>query len=202
MRAHHVPGAADKGDTLTPLLTQRVDRVNDRLLQVGAHRMKERRRGVDVDKHAVRERLIQTVEVVLRDRRWTDGHKARELVRSIDERVHGREERQAHHVLHRTLSQCLTHVGKIGILGSVRGIEVLKHRDGLRDAGARCAQRVAELVGYLDDTVAGRFLRGETGVSGEDARHRRLRVTRRLGNITEIDHRSPSQNSLCSAYSV
>ena len=197
-----MPGAADKGDTLTPLFTQRVDRVNDRLLQVGAHRMKERRRGVDVDKHAVRERLIQTVEVDLRDRRRTDGHKAGELLRSIDERVHGREERQAHHVLHRTLAQCLTHVGKIGILGSVRGIEVLKHRYGLRDAGARCAQCVAELVGYLDDTVAGRFLRGETGVSGEDARHRRLRVTRRLGNITEIDHRSPSQNSLCSAYTV
>ena len=87
--------------------------------------MKERRRGVDVDKHAVRERLIQTVEVVLRDWCWTDGHKARELVRSIDERVHGREERQAHHVLHRTLSKCLTHVGKIGVLGSIRGVEIL-----------------------------------------------------------------------------
>ena len=183
MAAHHVPVATDERDALPAALAQRIDRFNDGLLQVGAHGVEERGSGIDVDEHAVGQRLVQRLQVVPRQGRGAKGHEAGVVLPGLDQGAHVREERQRHHVLGCSFAQRLAYVGKVGVLGPVGRVEVFEHGDGQGDAGAGCAQRVAELVGDLNHSVSGGFFRGKARIARQDARHGGLRESRRLGNV-------------------
>ena len=62
MLAHNVAQAANEADSRAARPHKRVDRIQDRLFQIGLHRIEQCRRRIDVDEDAVGKLLMQTVQ--------------------------------------------------------------------------------------------------------------------------------------------
>ena len=87
--------------------------------------MKEGGCGIDIDEHAVCQRLMQPFKILTRDRSGPQGDEASEVITGFDQRVYVGEEGQAHHVFDRAFAQCVTHVCEVSVLGSARRVTAI-----------------------------------------------------------------------------
>ena len=188
MPAHDVARSADKGDATTARSHKRVKPVENRLLQIRPHRVEQPRSRIDVDEHAVRQRLAEGCEIVVGQRRRAYRDETVEFLARAHERTGVGKRGELRVVFVGFGFQSLADFEKIGVLQPALGVDVVQNGHVLRNSHAAPLHGIPHLVAGLKDAPARFFTHGKRGVSLENPRHGGLRVPCRSGDVCEADH--------------
>ena len=151
IEVHQAAFAANEPDTFHSLRRTSRNGIMHGLLQIRLYGIKQTRRWIHVDEHAIRHGIMQPFQILFDDPVGTDRHKAVKSATFGNHIVKIAEHGQFHTLLPSIAFECRTQISEIGITQRLIGFLVVKQGHLMRNHDAFGLHAVAKFLADLND---------------------------------------------------